>query len=275
MMEENASPTPPPSLMLLAREVLSLGELACFMASQTWLRAAPRAVDDHPVLVIPPFFGDDQSTSALRMYLSSLGHNVHGWKLGRNLWRTPELVDGVPRRLFELRDRFDDKVSLVGWSAGGIWAREMAREFPDAVRQVISMGSPFRLRQSDDTHAAWLLELVKHRHLPEPDFMSRPEHERPRVPVPTTAIYSRTDGVAHWESCIEAFGPDLENIEVQGTHTGLAHNVAVAFAIADRLAQREGSWQPFHSPCWLSPLFPPVAHFTPDGTREHRFALVA
>ena len=261
-LDEDATATPPPSLMLLAGEMLSMGELACFMLSQPWLRAAPRSVDDHPVLVIPPFFANDSSTAVLRSYLCSLGHNVHGWKLGRNLWRTPELVEGVPLRVLDLHAKYGQTVSLVGWSAGGVWAREMAREFPDLVRQVITMGSPFRLRQGDDTHAAWLLELVKSRHLPEPEYMKLAEHERTAVPVPTTAIYSRTDGVAHWESCIEEFGADRENIEVKGTHTGLAHNSAVAYAIADRLVQTENHWERFERPAWLASLYPSPAYFS-------------
>lgn len=257
--DEEFQPTAAPPFHQLAREVFAVGEFGLFMAVMPMLRMAPRPAQRQPVLVLPGFGGGDASTAPLRSYLSAMGHAVHGWNLGTNWWRTPELVEGVPRRLMELHEKSGQQVSVVGWSAGGIWARELARTHPDVVRQVITLGAPFRLRGGDEANTAFLYNLVKHRHVPEPDERLRPEHHRAPLTVPTTAIYSLTDGVASWQACIETAGDRRENIAVRGTHTGLGHNIAAAYAVADRLAQPQGTWTPFQSPAHLRHLFPTAA----------------
>lgn len=246
-----------PSLALLALEMRAWPELGLFLAS--WpLLLAQRHGDGHSVLVLPPFGATDAYTSPMRVLLRGLGYSSHGWKLGQNLGPTPAILDGVPVRLAELAERSGRPVTVIGWSAGGILGREAARRDPDAVRQVITLGSPFRLLLDDRyrTHAAFFYRLAERWHAPPSESMRASAYNAPLLEVPATAIYSRTDGVASWQWCLEDEGPRAENIEVYGSHCGLGHNPAALVAIADRLAQPEGTWTPFRPPGALRHLFP-------------------
>ena len=210
--------------------------------------------DDHPVLVLPGFLASSRSTRPLRRYLADLGYRSHRWKLGSNMGYSYRLHDGMRNRVRELVDRYGEKISLVGWSLGGIYARELAREMPEIVRQVISMGSPFRGHPSStNLHRVFdALSEVAYDEIPR-EFL-RYMHEPP--PVPTTALYTRGDGVVAWQSTVElSTRPDVENIHVGGTHLGLGFNPRAIFAIADRLAQPEGQWEPFKPSLLLKPLF--------------------
>jgi len=246
-----------PSLALLALEVRAWPELALYFASWPLLLAQPRG-DGHSVLVLPPFGATDASTSPLRVALRGLGYPTHGWGLGQNLGPTSTILDGVPARLQELADQSGRRVTVIGWSAGGILGREAARRDPDAVRQVITLGSPFRLLIDHRyrTHAAFFYRLAERWHAPHSESIRASEYNDPLLHVPATAIYSRTDGVTSWKWCLEDEGPRAENIEVYGSHCGLGHNPAVLLAIADRLAQPEGDWKPFSPSRALRHLFP-------------------
>ena len=246
-----------PSLALLALEVRAWPELALFMASWPFLLTRPRG-DGHPVLVLPPFGATDAYTSPLRAALRGLGYSSHGWKLGQNLGPTAAILDGAPQRLLELSERTGRRVTVIGWSAGGILGREAARRHPEAVRQVITLGSPFRLLLDEryKTHAAFFYRIAERWHAPHTDTMQRSEYRQPLLEVPATAIYSRTDGVTSWQWCLEDDSARSENIEVYGSHCGLGHNPAALVAIADRLAQAEGKWAPFAPPRGLRHLFP-------------------
>jgi pimeloyl-ACP methyl ester carboxylesterase len=191
-------------------------EWLSFCGVSRLLKQAPRG-DGHPVLVLPGFLAGDDSTRILRSYLKSLGYAVHPWLQGRNLAH-PTLREGLVDRMSDLHQRYDRKLSLVGWSLGGVYARALARRMPQHVRQVITLGSPFGA--------------------------SHPP------PVPSTAIFSKSDGITPWEACREPVGPRLENIEVMGSHCGLGWNALVLWAIADRLSQLEGDWQPFARHGW-------------------------
>jgi pimeloyl-ACP methyl ester carboxylesterase len=252
-----SEPAGAPSLALLALEVRAWPELALYFASWPLLLAQPRG-DGHSVLVLPPFGATDASTSPLRALLRALGYSSHGWGLGQNLGPTAAILDGGPTRLLELAERSGRRVSIIGWSAGGIFGREVARRHPDAVRQVITLGSPFRLMLDDryKTHAAFFYRLAERWHAPHDDSIRASAYNAPLLDVPATAIYSRTDGVASWQWCLEDDGPLAENIEVYGSHCGLGHNPAVLVAIADRLAQPDGEWKPFTPPRALRHLFP-------------------
>jgi pimeloyl-ACP methyl ester carboxylesterase len=154
----------------------------------------------------------------------------------------------------ELNETHGRKVSLVGWSLGGLYARQLAKLMPDRVRSVITLGSPFA-GGPKSTNAWRLYELVSGQNVDQPDILfGGPIRETPAVP--TTAIFSRTDGICAWQGCIEQPSASAENIEINGSHTGLTHHPAVAYAIADRLAQREGEWKPFHRDGWRSIVFP-------------------
>jgi pimeloyl-ACP methyl ester carboxylesterase len=209
------------------------------------LAQAPRG-DGHPVMVIPGFMGTDTSTAVLRSYLTALGYEVYPWALGRNFGPRGDIEERMVERANHLAAQHGRKISLVGWSLGGIFARQIARDIPDAIRQVITMGSPFGSAGQGGTNK----EIGELYEMLSGDMMGHaPEHiravHRSRPPVPCTAIYSRTDGVAVWQVCSEEPGPDTDNIEVIGSHTGLGFNPFVLYAVADRLALPEDGWAPF------------------------------
>ncbi len=222
---------------------------------QPVLRRLPRG-DGHPVLVLPGFTAADRSTVPLRSLLKELGYRTYGWKLGANLGPTPHIVKGLATRLDDILAREDQQISIIGWSLGGIFGREIARNRPDDVRQVISLGSPIRMGPGDPSAASGLWDALTPLHDPDAiEALSVPV--RPAPPVPTTAIYSRTDGIVHWRTCRDERGPERENIEVYGSHCGLGVNPAVAIVVADRLAQPAGEWTKFRPPLWARGGFPP------------------
>jgi pimeloyl-ACP methyl ester carboxylesterase len=235
-----SGPSAPPSRELLLLEVRAIWELAAFFSMAPLLRMAPRG-DGHPVLVLPGLAASDISTRPLRAFLKDRGYAAHGWKLGPNHGPRPGAEARMQERLAELHARYGRKVSLVGWSLGGVFAREMSRRAPEQVRCVITLGSPFAAEPRASN--AWrLYEALSGRAVED-----WPERERMRhpPPVPSSAIFSRSDGIVAWQGCLEQEGPQTENIEVEGSHCGLGHNPAVLYAIADRLAQAEGQWRPF------------------------------
>jgi pimeloyl-ACP methyl ester carboxylesterase len=227
------------------------------------LRRALPVGDGHPVLVLPGLLAGDGSTLPLRRILRDLGYRVHGWRLGRNLGPTAEAVAGMGERLAELHTRYQAPISLIGWSLGGIYAREMARRRPDWIRQVITLGSPFRLSDERQSHATRAFNRYSHRHIAPAGLPL--DHETEALPVPATSIYSRHDGVVAWQTCLDRPSPRAENIAVIGSHFGYGHNPAVVWVIADRLAQPHGQWTPFRPPAMLRPLFP-----QPDTARPER-----
>jgi uncharacterized membrane-anchored protein YjiN (DUF445 family) len=194
----------PPSRTLLFMEGRALWELGAFVGSLPLLNAAPRG-DGHPVLVLPGLIASDVSTRPLRAFLRGRGYAAHGWGLGRNLGPREGIEDGMRQRLLELHQRYGRKVSLIGWSLGGVFARELAKQDPQAVRQVITLGSPF----AGDPRAtnAWrVFEWASGQKVPERGS-SRIDRLREKPPVPSTAIYSRTDGICAWQACREDAGP--------------------------------------------------------------------
>lgn len=248
---------PPSRLLTLAEPGRALSELASFYALRPLLRSLPKG-DGHGVLVLPGFVATDTSTIPLRSLLSDLGYQAEGWGLGRNLRvdnaRVAAMADSVDR----LADRTGRKVSLVGWSLGGVFARELAKLAPGKVRLVISLGSPI----SDDrghTNARRLFEWLNGQE-PEPMRGGRFQQLGKAPPVPTTSILTRTDGVVHWRGSVQQPGAQTENIEVIASHCGLGVNPAAIYAIADRLAQPEGEWKPF-APTGLASLFFPRRSF--------------
>lgn len=244
----------PPSRFLFALEWRTLPELGSFVASLPLLSAMTPRGDGHPVLVLPGLVTSDRSTIALRNFLRSKGYDAHGWELGRNYGPLPGIERGMVDKVEALFAKHKRKVSLVGWSLGGIYARQLAKMMPDKVRLVITLGSPF----AGDPRAtnAWRLYEYTSGHKVD----DRERHMGGAIssptPVPTTAIYSRTDGICHWRNCLEAESAKAENIEVQGSHCGLGHNPAAIYAIADRLAQPEGKWKPFERAGIRAFLFP-------------------
>jgi pimeloyl-ACP methyl ester carboxylesterase len=157
-------------------------------------------------------------------------------------------------RIDELFERYGRrKVSLVGWSLGGLYARQLAKSAPDKVRCMISLGSPFA-GSPKSTNAWRAYELASGSKVEEHDPFGGTLAGTP--PVPTTSIFSRSDGICAWQACLNEDGPKSENIEVYGSHCGLGHHPAAVYAIADRLAQPEGQWKKFDRRGWRALAFP-------------------
>ncbi len=156
-------PGPPSLAMCLSEPTRGLVDIASLLLAAPWLLRSPRG-DGHPVLVLPGLLTSDVSTLALRTYLSFLGYRVHGWNLGLNTGPTATVVDGLPAALAEVADRYEQKVSVIGWSLGGIYARKLARDLPDSVRQVVTLGSPFGLTSLEQTRVGSLYARLSGNH---------------------------------------------------------------------------------------------------------------
>jgi pimeloyl-ACP methyl ester carboxylesterase len=245
----------PPSRWLLLAEGRALGELLTSSLAMPLLRRGPRG-DGHPVMVLPGFLASGLSTRFMRSFLKQVGYNPHCWRMGRNLGPAPGLENRLLDRLRGLRRRYQRKVSLVGWSLGGVYSRLLANLDPEPVRSVITLGSPFN--DNPKANQAWrLFEWVSSTEIEglDPAMM---DNVRRTPPVPTTAIYTEGDGVTAWQCCVDSGGPLSENIRVPGSHCGLGFNPLVLHAIADRLAQGEGEWRPFERSGVKSVLYPGV-----------------
>jgi pimeloyl-ACP methyl ester carboxylesterase len=210
-------------------------ELAWFMMSVSSLIAAAPAGDGHHVLVLPGLGGGDASTRPLRHALDRLGYAPHGWGQGINRGLRRDALHSLHRRVAELVEASGRRVSLIGWSLGGLYAVALARDAPRRVRTVITLGSP---------HAG------------------RPA---PAV-VPMTSIYSRSDQIVPWQASLIAPTKQAENVEVSGSHLGLGHNPAAFAVIADRLHQPADQRQPFEPPTWAQRWLPKsYGHEAPEA----------
>lgn len=225
-------------------------EVSTLGASWPMLATAPRG-DGHPVMVLPGFATNDHMTVMLRKYLSLMGYQVFPWDLGWNLDQHTAGENGehVARRIEEIAAETGLKVSLVGWSLGGVIAREAARRkalLPGGggLRQVITLGSPFTGNPRATSLSA-LYELLTGNKVSSTEVLARyAEGHRP-LSVPSSAIYSKSDGITAWENCVSETDAITENIEVHCSHFGFVASPAVFYAVADRLALAEGRWRPF------------------------------
>jgi len=234
----------PPSKLLMLAEIRALGELALGVAALPTIAATVNKGDGHTVLVLPGFLTSDRSTDFLRGVLRGLGLNAVGWEMGRNLGGIYGMREKLREKVSDLARESGRKVSIVGWSLGGVYARDLAHAMPHAIRGIISMGSPF----SGDLRAnnvGRLYDIVSGEKVDDAD----PEDIRKLagdMPVPATSIYSRTDGIVHWRTSLMNEHETAENIEVKGaSHLGLGFNPAVLWAVADRLSQAEGAFARF------------------------------
>jgi len=246
----------PPSRTLMFMEGRAISEFGAFLGALPLLSLAPRG-DGHPVLVLPGLIASDVSTRPLRSFLESRGYAVTGWRQGRNLGLRPGVQQAMIDLVGEISDRHGRKISMIGWSLGGLYARQLAKMMPERVRSVITLGSPFASHPKA-TNAWRVYEMASGRRADEEDKrFGGSLSEAP--PVPTTAIFSRTDGICAWQGCMEKVSVRSESIEVESSHCGMGHHPAVVYAVADRLAQAEGRWEPFHRRGWRSLVYPDPA----------------
>ena len=235
---------PPPSPWLMAMEFRAFWEFGAIVPFWPLLQRAPVG-DGHPVIVFPGLSASDGSTVPLRGYLSSRNYAVSGWNQGHNFGPRAGVLEAGSHQIHETFLKAGKrKVSLIGWSLGGIYARELAKLHPQWVRCVITLGTPFA--GAPQTTNAWrLFRLTSGRDV---KAESRRFQLPVAPPVPTTSIFSRSDGIVAWKGSLQKrskANPDTENIEVIASHLGIGMNPSAMYAVADRLAQPEGAWRAF------------------------------
>jgi pimeloyl-ACP methyl ester carboxylesterase len=244
---------PPSNLLALAEAPRALGELAAFYALRPAMSLLPRG-DGHGVLVLPGFMASDSSTAPMRSLLADLGYEVSGWELGRNVQINSARIAAMSDGVAKLHERTGRAISIVGWSLGGMLARELAKLHPEKVRQVISLGSPLTTDRGV-SNASYLFEAINGK---SPDVQRRTglgDLDTP-PPVPSTSVFTKTDGVVAWRGSIQPESKSRENVEVYASHCGLGVNPLVMLVVADRLAQDEGKWAPFKAKGLRAMLFP-------------------
>jgi pimeloyl-ACP methyl ester carboxylesterase len=231
-----------PGLGLLLAEARGIFEFNTSLLLSPLLMRAPRG-DGHPVLTLPGFLAGDLSMVPMRRYLKELGYDTYAWKMGRNLGGVARVRAALRDRLAGIHDATGRKISVVGWSLGGVYARDLALQMPHMVRYVVTLGSPFA-NDIRATNATQLYEALTGETIEDNSELR--EALAGDLPVPTTSIYSRTDGIVNWRTCLLRPSDTAENIEVHlASHVGLGVNAAALWAVADRLAQPEGQFRQF------------------------------
>ena len=241
----STSAFPAPAFGLLATEPLRA--VLDYCAAKVASLPCPQG-DGHPVIVYPGLRGGAITTLHLRRFLRDCGFDVHDWEGGVNTGPDGVFDDWLQPhcdRVRELHGLSGRKVSLIGWSLGGIYAREIARACPESVRQVVTMGTPFGAL-SHGNHAGTVFRILNRdrAHL-TPEIEAR---LRETPPVPTTSIYSRSDGIVCWQGCIEKKTALSESVQVDAIHLGMGSHPQVLRVVANRLSQPEGRWRPLSRP---------------------------
>ncbi|WP_372777134.1 esterase/lipase family protein [Litorivivens sp.] len=233
-------------------------EALAHVSSKPFERLLPRG-DGHPVLVIPAFLTSDAFTASLRNSLSRLGYDVHAWQQGLNTGLHHNKLVLLRRHLKEIVLQRQQKITIIGWSLGGIYARALAAENGDHIRQVITLGSPFGIpvseRRSDAVQGLVSQAFQLLNRGAEDPMVAKAALWQKTPAVPCTSIYTESDGIVHWHYCVDQKHSQSENIRVPGSHIGLTHNPAVLYLLADRLQQRAESWQAFNTRGWRERLF--------------------
>lgn len=223
----------PPGLLSLLREVRLPLELVAMARSRNPGAKLPQG-DGHPVIVLPGFYASDRTITPLVRRLSAMGYDASGWGLGRNAGIRPGLRDALSDMLE--RRTAHEPASLIGWSLGGVFARELAKAQPARVRQVITLGSPFAGHPASN-NLNTLFKLVTGKDGARDIDWDKVRQRAEPPPVPCTAIHSKSDGIVAWECSVEPDAPHTRNIEVSSSHFGLPFNPAVLAHLADLLAE--------------------------------------
>lgn len=180
-----------------------------------------------PVMVVPGLLSTDWATIILRKYLSKLGFNVQGWEMGMNLGRM-ESLHALKEKVKVLSQETNQPIILIGWSMGGIFSREVAKEMPEYVRQLITIGSPFANVQAPN-HAKWVFDLLNSSSQIDEGFTGQLPNP---AKVQTLCLYSKRDGVVPWQVCMESCEDDLHRSqEIKSSHFGMGANPSVLRAV--------------------------------------------
>ena len=266
-MSDLQTPKAPSPLLAMAEMARTSVEVSSLLFSGPLLAGAPEG-DGHDVVVLPGFMFNHHTTLPLRNFLCWLGYRTHDWGFGFNLGARSIGAAGeiLKERLDTLCDGGRRKVSLVGHSLGGVMAREYALRHPDYVRQVICLGSPF----IHDPRGVNPAVSSLHEAITGHSSAVWPGEPHRNPPFSFTAIFSRTDGIVAPEVCTERVSRRAENIEVFGSHCGLVANPAAIYAIADRLARKDGDLSHFQPRGWRKRLYG-----RPEQQQAPQFRVVA
>jgi pimeloyl-ACP methyl ester carboxylesterase len=233
-----ARPAGPPSTRAVLAELGSGLAAVRLVGALPRLLGAPRG-DGHTVVDIPGWKAPELSGAPLRAYLGSIGYDARGWGFGTNTGDPRRDVERLTGRVLELADERGGPVSLVGWSLGGVIAREVARRRPEAVLRVITYGTP--------VVGGPAFTAVARAYAPGTSGSSvvaeRLDAESP-IRVPLTVVFTRRDGIVAWEACIDRVSPQAEHVEVFSTHIGMGLDPDVWRIVADRLASSAQAWCP-------------------------------
>ncbi len=255
-----------PHLLFQLTEWRALLEMASLPWAWPCLTSAPKG-DGHPVLLLPGFMADEITLVALKWFLAGRGYDVHTWGFGRNVGFRSRHAQALEQKIRHLHHKTGRKVSLVGWSLGGVFSLYGAHQAPECVRGVITLGSPVTHDEGGSRSPAFvkaLYRLIAHPLGPDAHSMqprAKALRERKLLPLPISCLYSVSDGVVPpQEATLHGDPGRHENIRVFGSHTGLGFNAMVLAIVADRLAQPEDGWQPFRPEGWWGQAYRWTTH---------------
>jgi pimeloyl-ACP methyl ester carboxylesterase len=246
-MKTNEQSISSPKIMRTVKELRVIFEMLAMVSMRSRLNSVVKG-DGHPVVVAPSFMTGDGGTAALRTFLRGAGYAAYGWEQGRNTGMQESVYLAYEAHVKDVAARHGRKVSLIGWSLGGIYARTLANKHPEIIRQVITLGSPIHIPDVTGVTGPVLklYEMMNPRGMEDP-MLTWGDCWRAVPSVPSTAMYSESDGIVEWDLCVDKeLNEHSENLRVPGSHVGLTHNVSVMYALSDRLGQREDQWRPFN-----------------------------
>ncbi|MFT7687396.1 MAG: triacylglycerol esterase/lipase EstA (alpha/beta hydrolase family) [Candidatus Azotimanducaceae bacterium] len=215
----------PPSALLRMLEGRAGIEAGILLLQLPLLKLQAKKGHGEPIIVLPGFMADDTSTIVMRYFLNSIGYRSYGWGIGSNRGRMLDLLTPLLAQIRELHEETSQKIRLIGWSRGGMLSREIARDFPELIDRVITIGSPVKGGIEVSSIGGW----VRRESGMSPVAMSDILRQRQSVSikVPIKSIYSKLDGVVAWKACIDDVNPDVEHFEIHGSHIGMGTNVEV------------------------------------------------
>jgi pimeloyl-ACP methyl ester carboxylesterase len=255
-----------PSVAHSAIELRAFLEFACLPWSLPILLNAPHG-DGHPVLLLPGFMGSEVTLIGLELFLRNRGYAVETWGLGRNVGFHARHATVLEQKIRHLHHRTGRKVSLVGWSLGGVFALYAAHQAGECVRSVVTLGSPISQDPEGSASPPFvkaMYRLIAHPMGPAAHTMqprARKLRQRERLPMPLSCLYSVGDGVVPPQEATVDGDPALhENIRVPGSHIGLGFNAVVLWIVAERLSQPEGAWRRFEPSGALGYVYRKMTH---------------
>ena len=226
-------PTGPPGGLIRTAEITAPWQFARLALKTPSLRHSPKG-DGEPVIDIPGWRAPEASGAPLRSFLRRIGYDAMPWGLGTNRGDPETDAERLSQTVLATAESAGRPVALVGWSLGGVVAREVARNSPETVSRVITYGTPVI---GGPTHTIGASSFGAEEAERITRLIEEVELEKP-ISVPVTTIYTKRDGIVDWRACIDRHTPDVEHIEVASTHLGLGIDPDVWRIIAERLATR-------------------------------------